>query len=264
MRPNHVNNGVAWPGEKATAMTRHGHPDSRPDPTTADRLVVAAALVLPCLVTWVYFVALDGSAASYQQGAYTIGKSVQFLLPAAWVFLVRGERLALATPTWRPLVIGGLFGLAVAGAMLALYFGAFRSSALFDAAAVAVRAKVQSFGAGSPASFVLLGGFYSAIHSLLEEYYWRWFVFGQLARSRSVAAAVAVSSVGFAAHHVLVLALYFGWLSPLTWLFTLAVVVGGAVWAVLYRASGSLYAPWLSHALVDAAIFVSGYQLVMA
>jgi membrane protease YdiL (CAAX protease family) len=89
-------------------------------------------------------------------------------------------------------------------------------------------------------------------------------VFGQLAKSRSVAAAVAVSSVGFAAHHVLVLALYFGWFSLLTWLFTLAIVVGGAVWAILYRASGSLCAAWLSHALVDAAIFVIGYQLVRA
>ena len=31
---------------------------------------------------------------------------------------------------------------------------------------------------------------------------------------------------------------------------------------VLYDRSKSLYGPWLSHALVDAAIFVVGYQMV--
>jgi hypothetical protein len=30
----------------------------------------------------------------------------------------------------------------------------------------------------------------------------------------------------------------------------------------LYRRSGSLYGPWLSHLLVDAAIFWIGYDLV--
>jgi membrane protease YdiL (CAAX protease family) len=61
---------------------------------------------------------------------------------------------------------------------------------------------------------------------------------------------------------VLVLQLYFGWTSPLTWLFSAGVAIGGAFWAWLYNKSGSLYGPWLSHALVDAAIFAIGYDLV--
>jgi membrane protease YdiL (CAAX protease family) len=133
---------------------------------------------------------------------------------------------------------------------------------LFEGPALAVQAKVASFGVRSPGMFVLLGVFYSAVHSLLEEYYWRWFVFGRLRLLAAKAPAILVSSVGFAAHHVLVLALYFGWASPLTWLFALCVAVGGAMWAALYDASDSLAAPWLSHALVDAAIFAIGYQLI--
>jgi membrane protease YdiL (CAAX protease family) len=73
---------------------------------------------------------------------------------------------------------------------------------------------------------------------------------------------VAISSLGFMAHHVLVLGKYFGFSSPATWLFSVCVAVGGAVWAWLYERTESLLGPWLSHLLVDAAIFAIGYDLV--
>ena len=73
---------------------------------------------------------------------------------------------------------------------------------------------------------------------------------------------IVISSVGFMAHHVILLSVYFGWGSPLTYLFSLAVAVGGAFWAWLFAASRSLLGPWLSHMLVDAAIFLIGYDLV--
>ena len=69
-------------------------------------------------------------------------------------------------------------------------------------------------------------------------------------------------SLAFALHHVIVLAFYFGWRSPATVAFSLGVALGGAVWAWIYHRSGSLLGPWLSHAVVDAAIFAVGYQLL--
>jgi membrane protease YdiL (CAAX protease family) len=42
-----------------------------------------------------------------------------------------------------------------------------------------------------------------------------------------------------------------------------AVAVGGAMWAWLYQRSGSIYAPWLSHLLIDAAIFTIAFDMVM-
>jgi membrane protease YdiL (CAAX protease family) len=107
-----------------------------------------------------------------------------------------------------------------------------------------------------------MGAFLSLIHSGLEEYYWRWFVFGRLQRLIRPGRAIAVSALSFMLHHVLLLAVYFGWTSPATWLFSAAVAVGGAYWAWLYRRSGSLYGAWLSHLLIDAAIFTVGYDLV--
>ena len=64
------------------------------------------------------------------------------------------------------------------------------------------------------------------------------------------------------AHHVLVLATFFGWTSPATYLFSLAIAVGAAVWAWLYARTDSIYGPWLSHLLVDAGIFLIGYDMV--
>jgi len=151
--------------------------------------------------------------------------------------------------------------------MAVLYFFVLKPSNLLTEPIAAVRAKIQSFGAGSPRVYLLLAVFYSAIHSLLEEYYWRWFVFGQLSRFCRIPTAIAVSSIGFAAHHVLVLGLYFGYSGPaafFTLLFTVAIVIGGAFWAWLYAASKSLASSWLSHGLVDAAIFSIGYTMLTA
>jgi membrane protease YdiL (CAAX protease family) len=64
------------------------------------------------------------------------------------------------------------------------------------------------------------------------------------------------------AHHVLVLAWYFGWTSWATWLFSVSVAIGGVVWCWIYQRSGSLVGPWLSHLLIDAAIFTIGYDMV--
>ena len=64
------------------------------------------------------------------------------------------------------------------------------------------------------------------------------------------------------AHHVIILAAYFGGLSIMTILFSLAVAIGGAFWAWLYHRTKSLLGPWVSHAIVDAAIYLIGYDLI--
>jgi membrane protease YdiL (CAAX protease family) len=229
---------------------------------TGEWAVVVVGLTLPTLVTWIYFIALDGAAAYLQQSAYGIGKAVQFFLPVVWVVGVRRQWPQLKRSASWSLAAGAVLGLVIAAGMAGLYFALRTSTSLFDGPALAVQAKVESFGVRSPAAFVLLGVFYSAVHSLLEEYYWRWFVFGRLRLLVPKGLAIPISSLGFAAHHVLVLALYFGWGSPLTWLFAMCVAVGGAMWAWLYDASDSLAAPWLSHALVDAAIFAVGFLMI--
>jgi membrane protease YdiL (CAAX protease family) len=237
-------------------------PAGMPPATAADRWAVAIGLLLPTMVTWLYFIALDGAPAGLQQVVYAIGKSVQFALPVVWVAGVQRQKLRWITPTARGHLAGVGFGLAVALAMMGLYALVLKPLGLFEHPGTAVREKVASFGVTSLPLFIALAMFYALVHSLLEEYYWRWFIFGQLERQTKLSAAIAISSIGFAAHHVLVLAHYFGWTSPLTWLLTACIAIGGAVWAWLYRHSDSLLAPWVSHAIVDAAIFAVGYDVI--
>jgi membrane protease YdiL (CAAX protease family) len=224
------------------------------------RWVIVFALVYPSLATLVYFILLADYSASVQQTTFGVVKTIQFLWPIAWVWSI--ERPRLIRPTASGMGFGVAFGLAVFAAMLALYFLLLKPSGLLDAAADEVRKKVAGFGVDSLEKYVLMAALYATSHAFLEEYYWRWFVFGQLRLPSSVGSAIVISSVGFMAHHVLVLGFYFGWLSPATLLFSLAVAVGGAVWAWLYHTSRSLYAPWLSHMIVDAAIFAVGYDMV--
>lgn len=220
------------------------------------------ALGFPSVLTWTYFVALADLAAAIQQTTYAVGKIVQFGFPLVWVYLVIGRRLRPARPGSRGIPAGLVFGTFVLLAMMALYHGWLKPAGLFENLETGVRQKVIGLGLDSWWKYAAVGVFYALAHSFLEEYYWRWFVYRQLRQLLTSGLAVLISSLGFMAHHVILLATYFGWDSPATYGFSLTVAVGGAVWAVLYERSGSLVGPWLSHLLVDAGIFLIGYDLV--
>ena len=237
-------------------------PGSRPGSRRADARAVLFALLFPSLLTLVYFVLLAGLAAGLQQTVYAIGKVFQFVFPLWWVVALQRRRLRWKPPDVRGLLEGVAFGVLVLVAVLLLYHCWLKPAGWPAGAQEAICQKLTGFGLDSLPKYIALAVFYSLAHSFLEEYYWRWFVFGQLRQLVSLPAAILVSSLGFMAHHVLLLGTFFGWFSWATVLFSLAVGGGGMVWAWMYHRTGSLYGPWLSHLLVDAAIFVVGYDMV--
>jgi len=229
---------------------------------TRQRLALGCAIAYPTLLTWAYFVLLREYPATAQQTVYALGKTLQFVFPIVWVYWIL--RLPWAWPQVRRqgLGMGLAFGAAVLVGMFALFSVWLKDSQFgpgLDAQAVT---KVRDLGLDSLWKYGAVAIFYALAHSLLEEYYWRWFIFGQLRRMLHPAWAVGISSLGFMAHHVILLGTFFGWATPLTYVFSLGVAVGGVFWAWLYLYSRSLLAPWLSHMLVDIAIFVIGYDLV--
>src|SRR5262249_54034000 len=125
-----------------------------------------------------------------------------------------------------------------------------------------VRQKLAEFGLEPPQRFLLFAVLVSLAHSLLEEYYWRWFVFGRLRRHLPVTAAAVLSSVGFLAFHVIDLAKLFpGKFWTVAVPLGLCVGVGGAGGCWLYQRSGTIVSPWVSHLLVNLAMFAIGYDL---
>jgi uncharacterized protein len=239
-------------------MASDGQSPARP----RDVAAVVFALVLPSAITWLYFFEAERFSAAAQVAIFSSVKVVQFAFPLVWVLAVQKSRITLRAGHNRGVNVGLTFGSMVGAAMFALYLFVLRGSDLLVAANEQILGKVLGMGIDTVWKYAALGVFYSLFHSLLEEYYWRWFVFGQLRRFTRLGPAVAVSSLGFMAHHVLVLGKLFGFENPAAWLFSACVAVGGAVWAWLYERTGSLLGPWASHALVDAAIFLIGFDLV--
>ena len=230
----------------------------------ATALALAAAAALPSLLTWLYFVALagEGSPDLLRKAVYAGGKLVQVALPLAFALLWERRR---PRPTWpgRAGVAVGLgFGLAVAAGMASLYFGWLRDSPLLGRTPTPVLAVLRSFGIDSLPGFLALAAFLSVANSLFEEYYFRWFIFGRMRSLLPLSWSVALSGLVFMAHHVILLSVYFPgqfWtaVAPLS----LCIAAGGGMWAWLYARTGSLYAPWLSHALIDLAVLTIGWDL---
>lgn len=226
-----------------------------------DRIALVGAMLFPTAATWLYFVFLAGDPAMPIVAG--VCKVAQFGFPALWVFVIRRQPFRLERPGLKGLGVGAGLGVIVVAVLAVLYLGFFKSSELLADAPRQVAAKLQDIGADTPLRFAVLALFYSSLHSLLEEYYWRWFVFGQLRRWIALAPAVVLSSLGFMAHHVLVVGAFLGaenfWTATVP--LSLCVAIGGALWAMIYHRSGSLYACWISHALVDAGIMIVGFDL---
>ncbi len=180
------------------------------------------ALAVPTLFTWLYFVLAADLAAGAQQQIYLAVKVVQFAFPLVWVLTILREPLWQYRPRLRgdAIGIGTLFSAAVVAAGWLLYSLVLRDSQLFADTSQSISDKLATFGIVTPRKYAALGLFYSLCHSLLEEYYWRWFVFGHLRLLTRFWPAAIASALFFACHHVIVLAVYFGATSPITWLFS--------------------------------------------
>jgi uncharacterized protein len=232
-------------------------------PVPSSRLkwpVLLFAMFYPSLLTWIYFTLLKDSPGTWQQAAFGVGKCIQFALPAIWVCLLARRKLEWTAPTMAGLGLALAIGLAEIIAGMSAYFLWLKPAGIFIEPVKEMLAKLTGFGLNSKLGLVGLGVAYSLVHSLLEEYYWRWFVLRELPLKPST--ALVVSSLAFAAHHVIVVAGYFGWDSVWTYCFTAFVAIGGLIFGWLYQQNKSLYAPWLAHACADAVIFMIGYDLL--
>lgn len=222
-------------------------------------------MVVPLLGTLIYFVILPGGAVS--QVVYGATKFFTLVFPLGVYFLLerRWQREGVERSAgwdWgkqvRALPVGVLTGLLIGGVMV----GLFELSSMGDYVrrySETVRGK--AVGLGVLEHYWLFGAFISVGHSLLEEYYWRWYVFGRLSGLVRPGWAYFLGSLAFAGHHYVLLGSFFSW--PGALVFGTCVGIGGGLWCWLYRRWGTLAGCWVSHFLVDAAIFYVGGRILM-
>lgn len=229
-----------------------------------DRFVLVFGLIFPFLLTLVYFQWLSDYGGLPMRLAYGIGKTVQFATPLVLIAFLRREKWLIRKYSTPGFLEGIFFGSIIFVAMILLYQHWFKFNLLGpdSQASEVLGERFGKLGFADPVRFMLLGVFYSLIHSGLEEYYWRWFAYGFGMRVFGWKPALFLSSLGFTFHHIVILGNFFGYANPWTWLFSFAVGIGGAYWCWLYRRSSSIWGPWISHALIDAAIFAIGHRML--
>ena len=148
-----------------------------------------------------------------------------------------------------------LLGLGVYGVILGGYFlvGNF-----YDFSGIA---ETLSRNAGvNRDNFLFISLYISFINSLLEEFFFRGFLFLNLRSSAGRGFAQGFSSVIFAAYHV---AMMVGWFS--LWLFALVMAglaVGGMIFNAMNEKLGSVYPSWLTHMFANFAINTIGFMLM--
>lgn len=228
---------------------------------------IIPALIVPTIGTLVYFAWLPDHPVG--RAVYGALKVFTVVYPA--IFLVRHRRRAAGSsvvdqpadgrasaPPRRWFALRA--GIASGGLILALILAAYHSP-LGDPvreASEVIRAQTEALGIAD--RFLFFAFWLAVLHSGIEEFYWRWLVFGSLRRLVPRRSAHLLAAAGFAAHHLVVTAVFFP--LPYALFLTAGVAVGGLVWSWLFERSNSIAAPWISHFLADAAIMVIGYGIL--
>lgn len=208
-------------------------------------------LLIQFIGAYFYFVAFEGT--NFSQIIYTLTKILIITWPIYWI--IKKEKTKLQKNNKLSIILGILSGLAITILILSVFTVFFE---YFLQSSDEIIIKVQDFGITQ--YYVLFALFLSIIHSGIEEYYWRWFIFkGLQTRFKPMSAAI-ISSIGFASHHFIILSQFFN--AWITIAFGTAVFLSGLIWCYIHNKTNSSLGNWISHIFVDLAIMSIGYILI--
>ena len=227
--------------------------DSRVD----RRKAIMALLLLvpaPSIGTLAGMVLFPGTALG--KGLFAASKLWLFVFPVVWLKLVDRGRLSLS-----PARNGGLLAGLAGGTALSLLvlLGCFAfGRGLLDCASFAD--KMAEVGLGSLPAYMGGAAYWILVNSVLEEYAWRWFVYGKCEALFHPAVAVAVSALFFSLHHFIALQAFCA--APVAVACSVGVLLGGATWSFMYLRYRSIWPGYLSHAVVDLCVFGIGAAML--
>ena len=144
-----------------------------------------------------------------------------------------------------------------AGVYVLILGGYFLLSPLFDFSKIA--GSLSENAGVDRSNFLPVSLYISFVNSLLEEFFFRGFLFSNL-KSLSRPFAYGFSSLAFSLYHV---AMMLGWFSPL--LFALVLVglaAGGVIFNLLNEKLQTVFGSWLVHMFANFAINTIGFLLL--
>lgn len=190
------------------------------------------------------------------KGLFFAAKVWLLALPLFWRVAVEKKRISWSRPTEGGFAVAIGMGAAISLFIVAAYM--MLGARLIDPKAI--QAMGQKTGLGQMSTYLLGAIYWVTINSVLEEYVWRWFVVEKFRDFLGPKTAIAASAVAFTLHHIVALQIF---LTP--WVVALAAVgifIGGAAWSWCYVRYRSIWPGYVSHAMVDVAVFGVGYHLL--
>ncbi len=213
--------------------------------------VILTAVVCCGIMAWVDGVLMPG---------YVLKSAIKLTLFLACPFVLSRIDRSIAfaelfrvqkNAVLRPLLLGA----ALYAVILCAYF---LVRDLFDFSNIAA-SLTQNVGVTKD-NFLFVALYISFANSLLEEFFFRGFVFRNLKEHHARRFAYLFSSVLFALYHV---AMMIGWFSlPLFLLCLAGLTAGGMIFNYLNEKQGNIYASWFVHMFANFAINTIGFMLL--
>ncbi|WP_372845786.1 CPBP family intramembrane glutamic endopeptidase [Pontiella sp.] len=220
------------------------------------KAIASLLLLIPAPSVGVLFGMILFPGTPIGKGLFLFTKIWLLAMPALWFFLVEK---GLPTPgkTGRGgyavgLTSGLLISVFVVGAALLL------GKSLIDGDFF--KEMMHEVGLDSKKRYIGAAVYWVVVNSVLEEYVWRWFVVRQFEQVLGRIGGIVASAFCFTLHHYLVMQVYFS--TTVAALCALFVFLGGVWWSWMYVRYKTIWPGWLSHALVDLAVFGTGYGLI--
>ena len=222
--------------------------------------VLIPAMFLPGLASLWYFVWLGDSPLA--QVIYGSVKFFTLVWPIIATFLILKEKIHFKELSIREHLKSIPMGIMI-GLPIAMVIGLLMLTPIGNVVKEASPlVKQKCIDLGILNHFILFALIISIFHSLLEEYYWRWFVFGKLREVVSLKTAHFLSAFTFTLHHIVVMMQFFE--LPWALFFSTCVGIGGCFWSLLFQKQKTLVGAWVSHAIVDIALMSVGYYLIVS
>lgn len=218
--------------------------------------LLALILLIPLPSLGVYFGMIALPNTSIGQGLFFLMKALLLIMPIFWTLVIDKQSLSLSKSQRGGFLISGIIGVVISIGIVGAYLllGEF----LMDP--TLIQSKMLEVGLATPGAYIFGAAYWILINSVLEEYVWRWFVVKQSEKIIGSTGAILISAFGFTLHHVVAMQLYLNWAAVL--LCSIGIFVGGSVWSWCYIRYRSIWPCYLSHAIVDLAIFGIGYQIL--
>ena len=177
-------------------------------------------------------------------------------VPIIWLLKIERKLIEIPKPKFFDLITGVTVGILMFCLILSIYWLYLRSWIDVNL----VREKLAKFSDLDRQAFVVSGVYFILINALIEEYFWRWFVYSRCEELKSGKAAVVISALFFTLHHTIGLATFTNWRVAL--IGSLAVFIAGIIWSEYYRRYRSIWSNYFSHAIADLALYIVAWQVL--